>query len=395
LAPSNLHREADSRALLAAIVESSDDAIISTDTDGFITSWNRAAQSIFGYSTQEALGKHITLLAMPGREWEMARILGRILSNQPFSHYETIRRHKDGHPVLIALTVSPIRNQDGVIIGASKIARDITARKKSEHTLQQTEKLAMLGRLSASIAHEINNPLEAVTNLLYLLRSYPLPTEGYDYLQMAETELARISNIVIQTLSFHKQNAQPAAANISAIVDSALAFLRHPLNNGQVQLIRRYRPAQPVYCLEGEIHQVLLNLISNSFDAIQQYQAQLPHNPNYPQTPTARLILACRHATQWQTQQPGVRLTVADNGCGIPPSALTRIFEAFFTTKGSSGNGLGLWITSQILTRHHGHIRVRSSNSPSHHGTVFSIFLPYSGKEISTDPTLAAFQQSL
>lgn len=395
LTPSNLHREAESRALLAAIVESSDDAIISKNTDGVITSWNRAAERIFGYSAQEALGKHITLIAMPGREWEMARILGRILSNQRVSHYETIRRHKDGHPVLVSLTVSPIRSQDGVIIGASKIARDITARKKSEHILQQTEKLAMLGRLSASIAHEINNPLEAVTNLLYLLRSYPLPTEGYDYLQMAETELTRISNIVTQTLTFHKQNAQPAAANITAVVDSALAFLRHRLNNSHVQLIRRYRPAQPVYCLEGEIHQVILNLIANSLDAIQQFHAELPQNPNFPPSPAARLILACRPATHWHTQQPGVRLTVADNGCGIPPSALARIFEAFFTTKGSSGNGLGLWITSEILTRHHGHIRVRSSNSPTHHGTVFFIFLPSSGNEISNDPTLAAAQQSL
>lgn len=393
---------AESRALLAAIVDSSDDAIISKNTEGIITSWNQAAESIFGYSAQEAIGRHITLISMPGREWEMARILGRILSNHRVSHYETVRRHKDGHPVLVSLTVSPIRNEEGIIIGASKIVRDITARKKSEHVLLQTEKLAMLGRLSASIAHEINNPLEAVTNLLFLLRNYPLPADGYEYLQMAETELARISNIVTQTLTFHKQNSRPTPADVSIILDSALSFLRHRILNRSIIVTRRYRPADPIPCLDGEIRQVALNLISNALDAIQQHQSlQQPDNPpphDPPHDPShdtpGRLILACRPATDWHTGTPGIRVTIADNGCGIPREILPRIFEAFFTTKGSTGNGLGLWITSEILTRHNGRIRIRSSQSATHHGTVFSLFLPASAENFTADPTLAAFEQT-
>ena len=387
------HQHADLRALLAAIVDSSDDAIISKNTEGIITSWNQAAERIFGYSAQEAIGRRITLISMPGREWEMARILGRILSNRRVSHYETVRRHKNGQPVLVSLTVSPIRNHDGVIIGASKIVRDITARKKSEHILLQTEKLAMLGRLSASIAHEINNPLEAVTNLLFLLRNYPLPDEGYEYLQMAETELARISNIVTQTLTFRKQNARPSPADVAIILDSAVAFLRHRILNRNLTVLRRYRPADPVPCLDGEIRQVALNLISNALDAIQQQSLPQPENSESPH-PRGRLILACRPATDWLTGTPGIRVTIADNGCGIPRETLSRIFEAFFTTKGSTGNGLGLWITSEIITRHNGRIRVRSSQSPAHHGTVFSLFLPASAENFSSDPTLTAFEQT-
>jgi PAS domain S-box-containing protein len=392
--PTELRPQTDSRALLAAIVESSDDAIISKNTQGIITSWNQAAERIFGYTAQEAIGRHVTLISMPGREWEMSRILGRILSNHRVSHYETVRRHKDGHPVLVSLTVSPILNDDGVIIGASKIVRDITVRKKAEQALLQTEKLAMLGRLSASIAHEINNPLEAVTNLLFLLRNYPLPAEGYEYLQMAETELARISNIVTQTLTFHRQNSTPSPADITTILDSALSFLRHRILNRNITVSRRYRPTHPIPCLDGEIRQVALNLIANALDAIQLHQTQIEEHAPYSSQTGARIIVACRSATDCRTQKSGVRVTIADNGSGIPPDVLPRIYEAFFTTRGNSGNGLGLWITSEIIHRHNGHIRVRSSQSPTRHGTVFSFFLPASVKNPAADPYLAASQKS-
>lgn len=395
--PATPGQQPESHSLLAAIVESSDDAIISKNTEGIITSWNRAAERIFGYSAQEAIGRHITLIAMPDREGEMIRILGRVLSGEQVDHHETVRRHKDGHPVLVSLTVSPIRNNDGVIIGASKIARDITARKKTEQVLQQTEKLAMLGRLSATIAHEINNPLESVTNLLYLLRNYSLPAEADDYLQMAEMELARISNIVTQTLAFHKQNSQPRPADLAGLTDSALAFLSHRTQNHPIQLERRYHAAPPVLCYDGEIWQVILNLLSNALDALRQREAdslRVSHADNLT-IPAARLVLACRPATDWHTARAGVRFTIADNGCGIPPEALPRIFEAFFTTKGVSGNGLGLWISSEIIQRHHGRIRVRSSRHPGRKGTVFAIFLPHQDNQSQSIPSLDSFQQSL
>ena len=387
--------QAESLALLAALVESSDDAIISKNTEGIITSWNPAAERIFGYTAQEAIGQHINLLSVDGREGEMIRILGRVLSNERVSHYETVRRHKDGHQVLVSLTISPIRNQDGVIIGASKIARDITARKQSEQILQQTEKLAMLGRLSASIAHEINNPLEAVTNLLYLLRGYQLPSEAYDYLRMAEVEVARISQIVTQTLAFHKQSTQPRPAAIPTILDSALSFLRHRMQHHHIRLLRRYRDVAPIPCLENEIRQVLLNLIGNALDALQQrttdaFQDADSEDPHIPDT---RLVVACRPATDWPTSRSGVRITIADNGCGIPSDALPRIFEAFFTTKGNSGNGLGLWITSEIIARHHGRIRVRSTRRPQRQGTVFAIFLPRLDRNLTSLPPVGSHQQ--
>lgn len=390
--PSGPPQQPESSALLAAIVESSEDAIISKNTEGIITSWNHAAERIFGYTPQEAIGRHITLIAVPGRESEMSRILGRILAGKRVKHFETVRRHKNGHAVLVSLTVSPLRDSDGVIIGASKIARDITAQKKIERTLQQSEKLAMLGRLSASIAHEINNPLEAVTNLLYLLRNYPLPSEGYDYLQMAEMELSRIANIVTQTLAFHKQNSHPHPADLANLADSALTFLRHRTHNRPVHITRRHRPAPPVCCYDGEIRQVVLNLVSNALDALPQREANFLHDtdPAPANLPDSRLILASSPATDWPTGRRGVRLTVADNGAGIPSEIRPRIFEAFFTTKAHPGNGLGLWITAEIITRHHGRIRFRSNTQ----GTVFSIFLPRNG-EPSSIPSLHSFQPSL
>lgn len=357
--PLGTHTEAEFRSLLAAIVESSDDAVISKNTQGVITSWNHSAERIFGYTAREAIGRSITLISIPGREAEIQHLLARILAGERINHYETVRRHKDGHQILVSLTVSPVRNQYGAIIGASKIARDITAQKKTDQVLQQTEKLATLGRLSATIAHEINNPLESLTNLLFLLRHDSLSSQGLDYLQMAELELARISHIVTQKLTFHKQNTHPRPNDVAAILDSALSFLTHRLHSHPIDLVRKYRPAPPVSCLDGELRQLFLNLIGNALDATRQASP-------------ARLILALRPATEWKTGRLGIRVTVADNGCGIPSSDIPRIFEAFFTTKNNSGNGLGLWVSSEIIQRHQGSISVRSTLR----GTVFAVFLP-------------------
>jgi PAS domain S-box-containing protein len=372
--PLDPQKDPEFHSLLAAIVESSDDAIISKNLDGIITSWNRAAERAFGYAAQEAVGKHISLIAIPGREWDMAQILQRITRGERVEHYETIRRHKDGHEVRVSLTVSPVRNIHGEIVGASKIARDITAQKKSEEVLQRSEKLAMLGRLAASIAHEINNPLEAVTNLLYLLKSYEVPPDAQQYLSMAEAELMRVSQIVTQTLGFHKVNSQARETDLAAVLDSAMIFMRSRLHGKRIEVVRRYRSAARVRCLEGELRQVFINLIGNSLDAMDgEGNVMLRHRP----------------ATDWKTGCQGVRVTVADSGSGIPPEARKRLFEPFFSTKGQAGNGLGLWITSEIISRHRGRLGIRSRQSGMLHGTVFSIFLPFHSDEAARSLSVA------
>lgn len=361
-------KDPEFHSLLAAIVEGSDDAIISKNLDGVITSWNRSAERIFGYTAQEAIGRHISLIAIPGRESDMAQIIQRVSRDERVEHYETTRRHKDGREIRVSLTVSPVRNAAGQIVGASKIARDITTQKKSEEVLQRTEKLAVLGRQAASIAHEINNPLEAVTNLLYLLKGFQQHPEAQQYLNMAEAELIRVSQIVTQTLAFHKQNSQARETDLTAVLDSALVFLRIRLHGKHIDIVRHYRPAPPIRCLESELRQVFINLIGNSVDALADRGC---------------ISLRYRAATDWKTGRRGIRITVADDGSGMSKETRKRLFEPFFSTKGPAGNGLGLWITSEIIRRHKGQLRLRSKQSAEVHGTVFSIFLPFKGDESS------------
>ena len=174
----------ETERLLAAIVESSDDAIVSKDLNGIVTSWNRSAERIFGYTPEEIIGKPITLIIPPELHDQEPHILGKIRAGEPIEHFQTVRLHKDGHLIDVSLTVSPVRDERGMVVGAAKIARDITDQKKLEAAFHTSERLASVGRLAATIAHEINNPLEAVTNLIYLANLQPdLPEMARRYLR--------------------------------------------------------------------------------------------------------------------------------------------------------------------------------------------------------------------
>jgi signal transduction histidine kinase len=256
----------------------------------------------------------------------------------------------------------PRRDPDGTISGIIVLGVDVTESRLAEQALIQSEKIAAVGRLASSIAHEINNPLEAVTNLLYLAQRSASPQETRKYLTTAESELQRVSVIASQTLRFHRQSTFPRAVTPSELIDGTLPLYQGRLNNGQVSIHRRERAHEPIVCLEGEIRQVLSNLIGNAIDATK--------------AAGGRLILRTRNATDWQTGRRGVVFTVADTGSGMSPRTLSRIFEPFFTTKEVGGTGLGLWICREIVDRHHGSLRVRSSASPERSGTVFTLFLP-------------------
>jgi PAS domain S-box-containing protein len=363
-------------ALLASIVENSDDAIISSNLDGIITSWNTGAERIFGYTASETVGQTTSMLGSHSAEEDPAIIVKKIRCGERVEHYETIRRHKDGSDIIVSLTVSPIRNSEGDIIGASKIARDITSTRQAEQALRNADKLALAGRMTASIAHEINNPLEAITNLLYLLQQESISEKGRDYLELAERELMRVSHIASQTLGFFRGSRGPAYSQLADIVDSAISLHAGRLTVSDIAVKTEYLPVAPLHCQQGELRQVLANLVSNALDSI---------------TSKGRLVVRVRPATDMLGGLPGVRLTVADTGIGMTKRTLAQLFEPFYTTKGSTGTGLGLWVTRQIISRHHGRIAVRSSQDPAHHGTVFSIFFPYlepanSSKSFATIP---------
>lgn len=254
----------------------------------------------------------------------------------------------------------PVTGPDGVIQGITAASLEITQQKKAEQALMESEKLAAVGRLAASIAHEINNPLESVTNLLYLARHSNCIEDAQQFILQAETELQRVAHITSQTLRFHKQASSPQEVSGKALMESVRSVFHGKLVNTAAVVEERHRDAPPVRCFEGEIRQVISNLMGNALDA-------MPHGGG-------RLLLRSRKAFDPHTSAPMLVLTVADNGSGIPKQILEKIFRPFYTTKGVVGTGLGLWISQEIVDRHHGRMRVRSREGK---GTVFTIALPY------------------
>lgn len=243
------------------------------------------------------------------------------------------------------------------------ITEDITLRKQQRDALRQTEKLAAVGRLAASIAHEINNPLESVTNLLYLARGTQEMLDVQKYLDTAERELRRVSVISNQTLRFYKQSTGPQNVMCNELFESVFSIYQGRLVNSGIQVEKRKRASRSILCFDGEIRQVLSNLVGNAIDAM---------SPD-----GGRLLVRSRDSRNWRTGEKGVALTVADTGSGMPTQVLRKVFEAFFTTKGIAGNGLGLWVSQEIVDRHRGTLLVRTSQKEAHSGTVFTLFLPF------------------
>jgi signal transduction histidine kinase len=250
------------------------------------------------------------------------------------------------------------------VIGASAIARDITSQRQAEETLRRTEKLAATGRLAASIAHEINNPLESVTNLLYLIGNNPsLDAKARRHLAQAERELERVAHISKQTLGFYRETSTPVRIDLAETLDEVLAIYAGKLEAKSVTVEKKYRTGAEVQGIAGEVRQVFSNLIANAIDAL---------------AVNGRLMLRIAKSQSCEngSRPPGVRVSIADNGSGISPHDQQRLFQPFFTTKDRGGTGLGLWVSKGIIERHGGSIQARSSIHPKGHGTVFSIFLP-------------------
>jgi PAS domain S-box-containing protein len=342
---------------LAAIVDTSDDVIVSKDLNGIVTSWNAAASRVFGYSAEEMIGQSILKLIPEHLHSDEKEIIESIRAGRRVEHFETVRLTKDGRLIDVSLTVSPIKDAVGRVIGASKILRDISARKRMELSLLQAEKIAATGRMAATIAHEINNPLEAVVNLLYLLRPM-VSQEGINYLATAESELARVSHIAKQTLGYYREHASASRASLSDIAEQAVAIYEPRCMATGIALRKSLESSRKVMLRRGEMTQVVSNLVTNSMYAM----------------PTGgALSISVR-----DTEDPadGVVLTVADDGVGIAPEILPKVFDAFFTTRYTVGTGIGLFIAKQFVEGHGGRIDLESNNEAEGHGTTVQVFLP-------------------
>lgn len=260
-------------------------------------------------------------------------------------------------------------NSDGRVVRVVGVLADVTQRKLTEEAMLRTEKLAVAGRMAASVAHEINNPLEAVENLLYLISTAETTETSQSYARIALDELTRISLVTQQTLKFHRQSGAPALTKLSEVVSVVLALFAPKLRTSGIATEIRVTDEEGVECMPSETHHIFANLVSNAIDA-------MPRG--------GRLVIRVRPSCDWRDGKThGMRVTMADTGMGMNLATMRRSFEPFFTTKTETGTGLGLWVVAQLTERRHGDVRVRSAQRAGASGTAFSVFLPIGDAPVS------------
>ena len=348
-------------SLLESIVQSSDDAIITKTLDGIITSWNPAAERIFGYKPGEIVGTSILNLIPEDLQSEEQTIIEKIQLGERIDHYETVRLTKRGERLDVSLTISPLKDASGKIVGASKVLRPIGDRKQIERTLLQAEKIAATGKMAATIAHEINNPLESVLNLIYLARTNASNAdEVVSYLNTAEEELLRVAHIAKQTLGYYREHSAAIRVTLADLVTGTLKIYETKLAAADIRIKTKFSSNPQIVVRKGEMMQVISNLVTNAMYAM----------------PSGGTLTASVEDVV-ESDRRGLLLSVEDTGEGIAPENLKKIFEPFFTTRSSIGTGIGLWVATEFIKGHEGRIDVRSSVNDASHGTKMSIFLPF------------------
>jgi PAS domain S-box-containing protein len=370
----------ESRSRLASIVDTSEDAIIGKGLDGVITSWNKGAERIYGYKPEETIGKHISLLAPPDRPDEIPEILRKIASGENIEHYESVRVAKDGRHLDVSISVSPLRDAEGNVIGASAIARDVTAQKRAEKQLHQAQKMEGIGRLAGGVAHDFNNILGIINACAEFLRDNLNPSAPPSpYVENIKNAVERGSSLTRQLLAFSRSSAiQPRILDLNERLQDISKLLR-PLMGDDVEiLVVSKAPAAIVEADPGQLDQIVVNLAVNARDA-------MPRGGKFILETTPTRFEEDFHEHH-QTVPAGkyVQLAVSDTGSGMDEATLSRIFEPFFTTKEvGKGTGLGLATVYGIVKQSSGHIRVYSEPGQ---GTTFRIYLPNADHKIGLEP---------
>jgi PAS domain S-box-containing protein len=368
----------DTLSLLDSMLANAPIGLAFFDPAGRFTRVNKVFADLTGVPPSRHLGRTVTdLLPQPVAQRIDSAVQEVFRDQEPVRSFELSGPDAGmARPWTWIVNTYPVRTTPQQIRWVGVIVIDASERKRGEEALRKAEKLAVTGRLAASIAHEINNPLEAITNLLFLLKNYGgLQDQSLNYVSMAEYEVRRISEITQQTLRFYRQPTMPGRAKMSELIGSVLSLYQGRFNSLSMNVVRDFDPELDLFCYEGEIRQVLANMVGNSIDAC---------------SAGGRLIVRARKKRSLDdADKTGICFTIADNGAGMNQEACKRAFEAFFTTKENTGTGLGLWVSLEIVSKHHGNIRVRSRTAAGgrQSGTIFRFFIP-------DDPELAATAES-
>ncbi|HWR13283.1 MAG TPA: CHASE3 domain-containing protein [Terriglobales bacterium] len=356
-----------SQSWLEGVLTSIDDGVIAADLRGRIVFSNNVAQALLNRSQSE-----LNLAPVSETVHVIDEYTGEPLSD-PFqsvvvtqarvtsSAHSLLLRHDDSRvPVFVA--ASPMRDESHALTGVVIVLRDETEHRQSERTLQSAEKMASIGRLAASVAHEIHNPLDSLGNILYLLEHGTLDEASKTYVRLAREELERVSNISEQMLTFSRESRQPVEVDLAEVIDNVLTLFAARIRRQGVVVVKNYQPSVSVLAFPGELRQVFSNLVGNALDAM----------PG-----TGRLTIRTRAARKSEgLGRDGARVLICDTGAGIPEEVRGRLMDPFVTSKGEKGTGLGLWVCRGIVEKYRGTLTYRTSTSPGRSGTCFSVFFP-------------------
>lgn len=366
------------RARLASIIDSSEDAILAKGLDGTITNWNRGAERIYGYAAEEVIGKNIRMLVPSDRPEEIPEILTKIARGEAIEHYESVRVTKGGRRLNVSISVSPLRDTSGEIVGASAIARDITEQRRAEDQLRQAQKMEAIGRLAGGVAHDFNNVLGIINACAEFLRDRIDPaSEPATYVENIKKATDRAAALTRQLLAFsRRQVVKPTILGLNDRLKDITKLLRPLMGDDiEIQVVPR-TDAAIVEADPGQLDQIVMNLAVNARDA-------MPKGGRFI-LETDAIEFDEHFAEQHRPLKAGkyVMLAVSDNGVGMDKATLSRIFEPFFTTKeAGKGTGLGLSTVYGIAQQNGGHIWVYSEPG---RGTTFKVYLPSAAHKLTS-----------
>jgi len=348
-------RQIEEKALrLASIVESTEDGIMGLALDGIIIDWNRGAECIYGYTEAEILGESVIKLIPEGKYDEFQEMIGNISQGMPMTHYETIRQRKNGETINVYLTVSPIKDHAGKVIGASKIVNDVTAQKKLEKEMVRMDQMTLVGEMAASIGHEVRNPMTTVRGFLQLFKEHKDPAKYSEYIPLMISELDRANSIITEFLSISQtKKVELAQQNLNDIIERILPLVQVDAINEEKTIKLELETIPDLLLNHKEIRQVILNLAKNGLEAMAKGGC---------------LII------KTSLVDKEVILAIQDEGKGIKPEIMKRLGTPFITTK-EKGTGLGLAVCFGIAARHKAEIIAVTSPQ----GSTFFMKFPLVG----------------